>query len=93
MQRQKVPLPKECWLSDGFAADLLAHTPEALTEAHEQMLRDAFASGSPRDRLRVLAETFLRLDRSRKEYLDENPAERFRSVFQLTEEQAAAEAA
>ena len=30
---------------------------------------------------------------SRKEYLDENPAERFRSVFQLTEEQAAAEQA
>lgn len=28
---------------------------------------------------------------SRKEYLDENPAERFRSVFQLTEEQAASE--
>jgi len=30
---------------------------------------------------------------SRKEYLDENPAERFRSVFQLTEEQAASEQA
>ena len=61
--------------------------PPEVVAAEERAVevQASLAGGEAKPRFDCLA--------SRKEYLDENPAERFRSVFQLTEEQAAAEAA